>query len=178
MALIDRDGLTCIGIVAKAHGVRGELKVTARSDTPEYYTGMKSVILETADGLRPFSVGAVRTAGGCWVMRLEGVTSRDQAESLRGAEVLLENSLLRPLERDEYFQHDLIGCAVETLGGRGLGRVEEVLETGANEVLAVGGAGGRVMIPLTREVVREVDMGARLIRIEPLPGLLEAGEEP
>ena len=85
-------------------------------------------------------------------------------------------SQLRPLAAGEYFQHDLIGCAVETLEGNLLGRVTEIVTTGANDVMVVEQDGKARMLPMVGEVVRKVELEKRLIRISPLPGLLELDE--
>jgi 16S rRNA processing protein RimM len=175
MTLIDRDRLTCIGTVSQAHGVKGDLKVAPLTDTPAYYERSTTVILETKQGLRDFKVSGLRRAGNHWIMTLEGLKDRGGAEAYRGARVLLDDSLLRPLEPGEYFQHDLIGCEVETLTGDPLGRVKSIMETGANDVLVVGD--GSLMVPMLAEVVKEVDVHGRRIRIAPLPGLLEAENE-
>ena len=175
MALIDREQLTCIGKVAQAHGVKGELKVVPLTDTPAYYEGSQSVILETSQGLREFRVHGMRSAGKYWVMTLEGLDDRGTAEGYSGALVLLQDTQLRPLEPDEYFQHQLMGCEVETVAGKALGKVRGIMETGANDVLVVGEES--LMVPMLASVVIEVDVDRRLIRIEPIPGLLEADEE-
>lgn len=175
MALIDRDRLTCIGTVKQAYGVKGELKVAPLTDTPAYYEQCGSVILETKQGLRDFRVSRMRAAGAHWIVALDGLDDRDGAESFCGARVLLQDSELRPLQPGEYFRHDLVGCMVETLAGKSLGRVGSVMETGANDVLVVGEKG--VLVPMLAEVVKDVDLGRKTIRIEPLPGLLEVEEE-
>jgi 16S rRNA processing protein RimM len=71
-----------------------------------------------------------------------------------------------------FWEHQLLGLRVETLGGEGLGTVEDILVTGSNDVLVVRGE-REVLIPLTREVVREVRLEEGVALIEPLPGLLD-----
>ena len=178
MALIDRDALTCIGVAARAHGVKGELKVTPLTDAPDFYEGTRAIFLDTAQGLRGFPGARLRVSGSQWIVSLEGIQDRNAAESFQGATLLVEEAALRPLALDEYFHHDLIGCEVVTLAGRPLGRVSAVVETGANEVLAVEGGAQSVMVPMTGEVIKQVDVAARIIRIEPFPGLLEMNEGP
>lgn len=175
MEMIDRDRLTCIGTVSQAHGVKGDLKVAPLTDTPAYYEDSSEVILETKQGLRDFKVRGLRRAGNYWIMSLEGLNDRSGAEAYGGALVLVYDSLLRPLEPGEYFQHDLIGCEVETLAGEPLGRVKGIMETGANDVLVVGE--GPLLVPMLAEVVKEVDLDGGRIRIAPLPGLLQAESE-
>lgn len=177
MGLIDRERLTCIGIVTQAHGVKGEVKISPLTNTPQFYESAAKVILETARGLAVFAVAQMRTVGSHWILALEGVSDRDGAEALQGASVLLEDSQLRPLEPGEYFRHDLMGCTVETLAGETLGPITDIMETGANDVLVVSRAGGDVMIPMVAAVVKKVDIAAKAVRIDPMPGLLESNEE-
>ncbi len=172
MGLIDRDRLTCIGIVAQAHGVKGELKVIPQTDSPHFYKSAQTVILETSRGLRRFSVSDLITRPGSWIMALQEVNDREAAQALRGASILLEDASLKPLEQDEFFRHDLIGCVVETLDGKTLGLVEDVMETGANEVLVVSGETNSVMVPMVADVIKDVNIAGKVIRIDPIPGLL------
>ncbi|HKI97638.1 MAG TPA: ribosome maturation factor RimM [bacterium] len=174
MALINRERLVCIGKVQDAHGLNGELRVKPFTDSPSYYERHAEVILDAGKGLRPHAVRSIRSAGASWLVQLEGVDTREAAMALKGAELLLDESELRPLEEGEYFLDDLIGCTVEDLDGTQLGTVRGVIETGANDVLEVTTEAGETLVPMTAEVVQEVDMAARRIRIAPLPGLFDA----
>jgi 16S rRNA processing protein RimM len=174
MVLIDRERLVCIGKVLDAHGLDGELKVKPFTDSPSYYEAHAEVILDAGKGLRPHAVRGIRNAGALWIVALEGLEDREAALALKGAELLLDESELRPLEEGEYFLDDLIGCTVEDEQGTALGRVRGVIETGANDVLEVTTQTGETLVPLTAEVLREVDVAARRIRIAPLPGLFDA----
>lgn len=171
MVLIDRDRLVCIGRVQDAHGLNGELKVKPLTDSPSAYEAQAEVIVDAGKGLRRHVVRSIRNAGALWIVALEEIESREAALALKGAELLLDEAELRPLEEGEYFLDDLIGCMVEDLAGTALGRVRGVIETGANDVLEVATEDGETLVPMTEEVVREVDVDARRIRIAPLPGL-------
>jgi 16S rRNA processing protein RimM len=174
MVLIDRERLVCIGKVLDAHGMDGELKVKPFTGSPSYYESSAEVIVDAGKGLRAHAVKGIRGAGANWIVALEGIAERDAALALKGAELLLDESKLRPLEPGEYFLDDLIGCTVEDLDGTALGQVRGVIETGANDVLEVATESGEALVPMTAEVVREVDTAGRRIRIAPLPGLFDA----
>lgn len=176
MALIDREQLICIGIVKSAHGVRGEMKLFPLTDAPEYYRAVEEVVLATKNGLTVHPVQKLQMVGRFWQLALKDISDRTAAELLKGAEVLLDKDALKPLEGDEYFQHELIGCTVETVDGKNVGQVTHIMETGANDVLEVATQNGTAMIPLVKDVIRTVDTTARMIRIEPLPGLLDPDE--
>ncbi len=172
--LIDREQLVCIGKVADAHGLHGELKVKPLTGTPTEVEVGSDVLVDGGRGLHRHAVQRVRWAGTHWVLALEGLTSRDAAQRLKAAELLVHQADLRPLEEGEYFLDDLIGCTVRDGTGKALGEVTGVMETGANDVLEVRTAQGETLVPMTAEVVRRVDVDGRAIHIEPLPGLFEA----
>lgn len=173
MALIDRERLVCIGKVIEPYGIKGEFKVWPLTDFPEYYHSLAQVILAEEGGLRIHPVRTIRTVGRHWVFELADVPHREGAKALKGAELLLDEADLKPLEPGEYFMDDLIGCAVVDQQGRPLGQVRGVLETGANNVLEVVRESTVTLVPMTEEVIREVDTAAKCIRIDPLPGLFE-----
>ena len=175
MVLIDRERLVCIGRVVDAHGLHGELKVKPLTDAPSFYESRATVLLDAGQGLRSLAVRHMRTAGAHWIVGLEGVDERAAALALKGAELLLDESELRPLQEGEYFLDDLIGCTVEDERGATLGRVRGVIETGANDVLEVVTEDGEALVPMTDEVVRAVETDARRIRIQPLPGMFGRG---
>ena len=173
MVIIDREHLTCIGIVLRAHGIRGELKVLPQTDQPAYYSSMKQVFLVTEGDITEHHVKSCHLSNGLWRMGLEGITDRNEAEARQGSEVMLATDQLRPLETGEFFQHDLVGCQVVTLEGETVGTVSALMETGANDVLEVTGKGETILIPLVMDVVKEVDTAGRIIKIDPIPGLLD-----
>ena len=102
-----------------------------------------------------------------------GIDSVSAAEELRGLEVFLPRAEAPPLPQGHFFVQEVLGLRVRTTGGRDLGRVAEVLRTGANDVYVARGAAGEVLIPAIRAVVLSIDPVAGEIIIEPMPGLLE-----
>lgn len=177
MALIDRDRLVCIGKVVDAHGLKGEMRVRPLSRSPRLprlFESCETVILDTGRGLRHCTVRQVRFAGGYWVLALEGVDDRESARDLKGAEVLLQEAGIRPAAEGGYDVDDLIGCDVLNLDGEWLGQVSGLIETGANDVLEVATGQCATLVPVTEEVVKQVDVAARRILIDPLPGLFPA----
>ena len=152
--------------VLRPHGAAGEMRVAPfNPDLPNLRRGRDLYLL----GERRRVEGARRDRGQALV-RLAGIERREQAEDARGA--LLEapeDELAR--EPGVWFVHEIVGLEAVTDGGRALGRVREVLETGANDVYAVDGPEGETLIPAIAAVVLEVDVaGGRLVVAE-TPGL-------
>ncbi|MBI4082984.1 MAG: 16S rRNA processing protein RimM [Candidatus Lambdaproteobacteria bacterium] len=173
MALIDRERLVCVGKVVRAHGLKGELRVASLSDAPGFLASLTELYVDSRHGLEAHQVSRIRDGNGLWIVALEGVPDRDAAERLVGAELLVERDRLAPLEADQYFVDELIGCAVETLAGVPVGEVAEVVETGAYDMLRIVSQDGAVLVPMVGEVIREVDQARKRIVIDPPPGLLQ-----
>jgi 16S rRNA processing protein RimM len=83
---------------------------------------------------------------------------------------------LQPLAPGRYYEHELIGCVVETVGGNEVGVVGRVDSSVGGSRLVVEGARGEVLIPLAEYICREIDTATRRIRIDPPDGLLELNE--
>lgn len=115
---------------------------------------------------------AVQEAGGDLRVKFQGLENREEAGKLAGKLLLVTPAELGESPEDSFWEHQLLGLRVETLEGRRLGEVEEVMETGANDVLVLSGD-REYLIPMIADVVVRVDLDAGVIIIRPLPGLLE-----
>jgi 16S rRNA processing protein RimM len=124
---------------------------------PELLAGREELIL---DGRR---IAVVRRAGleAKPILRLEGCTSREDAEALRGTALLVPVEEAPPLQEGEFWAHDLVGCAVVD-GELDVGVVSRMLALPSCEVLEVG----QRLIPLVRDAVRSVDLEARRIDVD------------
>lgn len=154
-------------------GIRGQLKLFAITSRPEHLNRVKTVFV--GDDFKPYKVqrAAVHKAS-VVILTLEDITSREDADTLRGQEVYIRESDALPLAEGEYYLHDLPGLRVQMVDGTELGVVKQVLETGANEVLVVERSeGGEALIPMIKDVIKDLNIAEGTVTIEPLPGLLE-----
>jgi 16S rRNA processing protein RimM len=111
-------------------------------------------------------------------LALRGIRDRDAAEELKGWLVTGATEHLSPLPEGEFYWYELIGCQVQAAGGRTIGTVKEIWETGAHDVLVVEGEDGRsCLIPTARALMKEVDVEAGRIVVEDLPGLFDPVRE-
>jgi 16S rRNA processing protein RimM len=111
-------------------------------------------------------------------LALRGIADRDTAEGLKGRLVTGDPEHLSPLQEGEFYWHELIGCRVQARGGRTIGTVKEIWETGAHDVLVVEGEDGRsCLVPTARALMKEVDVKAGRIVVEDLPGLFDPMRE-
>ncbi|MCV7169199.1 ribosome maturation factor RimM [Mycobacterium manitobense] len=166
-----------VGRVAKAHGVTGEFVVDVRTDDPEgrFVAGARLRGRARAGPEREFVVESVRPHGGRLLVRVQGVADRTAADALRGTVFLVDSADLPPIEEpDEYYDHQLEGLTVRTVGGLEVGTVTEVLHTAGGELLAVRRSGGaEVLVPFVAAIVTSVSLADGSVEIDPPEGLLE-----
>ncbi|MGE5227946.1 MAG: ribosome maturation factor RimM [Planctomycetaceae bacterium] len=158
-----------VGVVTRAHGVRGEVAVENRSDNPDRWT--VGAVLTTPEG-RVLTVEAVRPHGRRLLVTFTGVADRTAAEALRGVELSVPRSALPPLAEGEWWPHQIEGCRVTTETGRDLGVVTEVVFNPANDLwVAVDEAGRETLVPALKDLLVGVDVGAKQIVVRDVPGL-------
>jgi len=157
-----------IGYVARAHGIRGEIRVVP-------HAGESTVLSEASEvtiGGERFGVGRARRVQGGYLLTLEGVTDRDRAETLRGNVVEVARALI-PLAEGEILLADLIGCQVVLSDGAAYGEVVGIAAAGQDLLVIHQGELER-LLPYVPEFVKSVDLDARRLVVEPPPGLPES----
>ena len=171
MAKTDR---VCVGSIAGSFGVQGEVRLKSFCSDPEAIGAYGPLFTE--DGSRSFTVKLTRAnvSGGLGA-RLSGVTTKEQADALKGTSLYADREKLPSLPDDEFYHADLIGMEVRDTGGVLVGNVRAVHNHGAGDLLEVFGPGLKttLMIPFTLAVVPTVDLAARRIVIDMPEGLDE-----
>ena len=164
-----------LGRTVKVWGLKGEVKVRPYADSIAIAAESAAVYLRGTGGdLVEYVVELVRPVGSAWVMQFQGVQTMEQAKRLVGCELLIPRSAAPALPEGTYYHADLIGLRVVTEEGRELGRIVEILETGANDVYVVHGEGSEWLLPATKEVVRRVDLVGGIMLVHLLEGMIEA----
>lgn len=154
----------CVGAIAGAFGVRGEVRLKSFCTEPADIAGYGP--LTTEDGSRSFSVRLTRPVTGGLGARLSGVLTREDAEALKGTTLWAPRTALPSLPDDEFYHADLIGLEVFDTGGQLLGRVRAIFDHGAGDILEVVGK-EQLLLPFTRAVVPTVDIAAGRIIADP-----------
>jgi len=170
------DGHMAVGRVIGAHGLTGELRVELHTDFPERFAPGTFVLL--GDELRSYKVEGSREHRGMILLVLTGVDNRTAAEELTGEWLFIPESAAMPLPEGEFWVHDIIGLAVVDESGQPIGRVTDVLQTGANDVYIIAPAeninrGKELLIPAIAEVVQQVNLAERTMTIHLVPGLID-----
>jgi len=168
------DGLLRVGYVAGSHGLHGALRVRTDDSGSTTLSALKRLFLETADGRREFKVlGASTLSAGNQRVILEGVDDANAAEALRGSVVMVVAAELPPLKEGEFYYFQLAGAEVRLTDGRRLGTIEDIMSTGAHDVWVVRDGEREVLVPVISDVVKAMDLDARRVTIEAVPGLLD-----
>jgi 16S rRNA processing protein RimM len=168
--------LVAVARVAKARGVRGEVAAEVLTDFPERFEGLEDLIAVARTGERRrlrleghwFHAGRV-------ILKFEGYDTPEAASELAGTELAVPEAEAVELEEGEFYDWQLVGCRVETVEGAAVGSVTEVHHYGGDApVLAIRDEGGREhLVPFAESICVEVDVDAKLIRVDAPEGLLE-----
>jgi 16S rRNA processing protein RimM len=163
-----------LGRVVKAIGLRGELKLRVGDDFWEAALGSARLQFEGAAGARAVRVQHARGYGaGTCALRVEGVGDRNAADACVGLDLVLDADVLDVAAPEELRPFQVRGARVLLPDGTLLGRVTDLLQMPAQQILVVQGAERQHWIPKVAPIVQEIDVRAGIVRIQPIPGLLD-----
>ena len=160
------------GKVVGTHGVRGELRVEPWCASAEFRPQFKTLYWEK--GRVPVKVLGARVHKSLVLLRLEGVEPASQGDMLRGKILYLARKDAK-LPEGRYFIQDLIGMQIQdAASGQVYGQLQEVFQTGANDVYRIVGENGReYLFPAVGDMIAETNLEEGVIRVRPIPGIFE-----
>jgi 16S rRNA processing protein RimM len=162
-----------MGAIAGAHGVRGMVRVKSFAAEPRAIAAYGP--LEDRAGTRRFTLAIAGGADDLLIAAIDGVSTRDEAERLKGTELYLARDALPAPDADEFYHADLVGLEVRLKDGRRFGRVRAVHEFGAGDSLEIErplDQGGDVLVPFTHRAVPEINIADGYLVLDPPIGLL------
>ncbi len=159
-----------VGRVLKPWGVRGEVKIEILTEFPERFASLRQVFI--GDDAKRFPVDYARLHGKSALLKFKGIDSPEDAEVLRDqlVQVALEDAVKLP--KGKMYLYQLIGLTVVTTEGDALGEIKDVLDTGANDVYVVHDGTREILIPAIEDVVKEIDLERREMKIKIMEGLV------
>jgi 16S rRNA processing protein RimM len=174
----DAEDLVEVGIVVKPWGIRGEVKIRVTSDLPGRFHGLSEIWLygTTGDPLR-YRIETVKDLKGAVAVRLAGIASPEQAETLRGATAGVPASERPALEEGSWYIDELVGLEVVDEAGRGIGTLKSVWQGAAQDVFEIATADGPLLLPAVAAFIRKVDRQAGRIVARIPPGEGETPED-
>lgn len=163
-----------VGLLRRPHGVRGDILFTVTTDFPERLR--PGTLVFFGDDKREIKITRRRPHNDGILFGFEGIATPEQAAKYTGKTVFVRAEDRPPLPEGEYYHHQIIGLDVFDEAGASLGVVSEILETGANDVYVVKNPAGReILLPALEQVVLEIDLERKMMKVHLLPGLDEDG---
>ncbi len=165
-----------IGVIRKAHGVRGEASVEPWTDSPDRFDEIETVTLVSPDerDTRDVRIEGARTHGDRILVKLGGTETPEEVQKLRGWTIEIPQSEARALEPDEYFLHDLAGLHLIDAQGHDRGEILEAYEGGGGVLLNVKKRNGKTYeVPFAQEICTEINLKENKIVVDLPEGIDE-----
>lgn len=162
----------CVGVISGAYGVQGELRIKSFCAIPEDIEHYSP--LTDARGHEKFQLAILRPIKNGFAARLPQVSSKEDADALRGTQLFAQRDQLPSLPDDEFYHADLIGLQVYDTGGVLLGRVKTVQNHGADDLLELqlSGSSTTTFLPFTKAAVPTVDLASGRLVADPPDGVM------
>ena len=171
---LKEEDLINIGKIVGTYGYQGMVRIMPLTDFPERFKKLKTVILWQNGNAKEVMVEAARSHGESYLLKLQGIDSLELAKDYRNALLKIDESQLYPLPAGHYYHFQLQGLSVYDEEKGRLGELTEVLETGANDVYVVQSPEyGEILLPAIKDVILEVNLAEKIMRVRLLPGLIE-----
>ncbi|MDO5557661.1 MAG: ribosome maturation factor RimM [Clostridia bacterium] len=163
-----------VGQVVNTFGIKGEVKVKPFTDEPTRFDEFRKVFVEQGANLNEFEIENVKYHKNVVLVKFKGIEDINKAETLRGAFIKIHRKDAKKLDKDTYFIADLLGLEVYTDENLLLGRVDDIYETRSNDVYVIKDKlGKQVLLPGTKEVIKQVDFKNEKIIVHIIKGLID-----
>ena len=161
-----------VGVITSTHGIKGEVKVFPTTDDANRFKKLKNVILDDGKEKIDIEIASVRFFKNMVILKFKGIDDINVVEKYKKAELFVTRENAVPLQKDEYFIADLIGVEVTSDQGEELGVIDDVLQTGANDVYVIKKAGCQdLLVPAIKACIKEVDIENQKMTVHLLAGL-------
>jgi len=162
-----------VGKILKNQGNKGAVRVLPLTDYPERFENMSRVRVSVKGSRRELNIEQAYLQKKFIIIKFKEVTNLKEAEELKGGFLVVTREELVPLSEGSFYIFDIVGLKVYDRGGKLLGEIKEVMQTGANDVYVVATGGKPILIPALKQVVREIDLQGRRMVVAMPEGLAE-----
>lgn len=162
-----------IGQIVNTNGLKGMLKVKPFTDNIKEFEDFKSIYIQRKSELIEFKIEMVKYVKNMVLLKLEGIDDINEAEKYRNLYIKVNRNVMPKLPEDSYYIVDLLECEVYTVEGEHLGKVDDVFNTGSNDVYIIKNElGKQILLPAIGEVIKNVDIPNRKITVKLMKGLV------
>jgi 16S rRNA processing protein RimM len=161
-----------LGQIVNVKGLKGEVKVNSFAENPERFETLKEVFLKSKGNMQKYTIEKVGYAKNQVVLKFKNIDTVEEAEKLRNSYILINRNDLEDLPEGVYYIADLIGLDVYTESGEYLGIVDDIFQTGSNDVYVVkNDLGQSKLLPGIDEVIKEINLPESKIIVNLIEGL-------
>ena len=162
-----------IGQIVNTFGIKGELKINPFTDDINRLDELKSMFVVKNKELIPYEIETVRYHKNMVILKLKGINSMNEAEKLKGLYIKIDRKYAKKLPKGTYFIADLIGLEVYDENSNLLGSIDDIYNTGANDIYVVkNNLGKQILLPGIPQVIKKVDLENKKIVVHLLNGLI------
>lgn len=161
-----------LGQIVNVKGLKGEVKVNPFTENIDRFEELKTVLIKFKNESKEFEIEKVGYHKNQVILKFKGINTIEEAEKLRNSYILINRNDLEPLEEGVYYITDLLGLEVYTEGGTLLGKVDDIYNTGSNDIYVVkDDLGKQKLLPGIPEVLKNVDLEHGKIIVNLIEGL-------
>ena len=161
-----------IGQIVNTFGIKGMVKVVPFTDDIKRFDNLKKVYVESKKKKAEYEIEQVSYHKNMVILKFKGIDKIEDAEKLRDSYLKINREDAVPLQENSYFIVDLIGLDVETQEGNLLGKLEDIYNTGSNDIYVVKDElGKQILLPAISDVIKKVDLESKKIIVHLLKGL-------
>ena len=162
-----------IGQIINTFGIKGEVKVFPLTDDIKRFDDLETVYVKNKKESQLYNIESIKYHKNFVLIKFKGINTVEQAEILRNSYLEVDREQAIPLNEGEYFIADLIGLEVYSDEGKLIGKVDDIYNTGANDIYVVKDElGKQILLPGIKEVIKNVDLDGEKITVHLIPGLI------
>ena len=162
-----------IGQIVNTFGIKGMVKVKPFTDNLERFNNLEKIYIKNKSGQTEYKIQEVKYHKNMVLIKFEGIENPEQADLLRNSYLIVDRETEEPLEPGRYYIVDMIGLDVFTDDNEYLGKLEDIYNTGSNDIYVVKNElGKQVLLPAIEDVIKNIDMDNKKVIVHLIPGLV------
>ena len=162
-----------IGQIVNTFGIKGMVKVKPFTDNIERFSNLEKIYIKNKSGQTEYKIQEVKYHKNMVLIKFEGIENPEQADLLRNSYLIVDRETEEPLESGRYYIVDMIGLDVFTDDNEYLGKLEDIYNTGSNDIYVVKNElGKQVLLPAIEDVIKNIDMDNKKVIVHLIPGLV------
>jgi 16S rRNA processing protein RimM len=162
-----------LGQIVNTFGIKGMVKVVPFTDDVEQFKKLSTIYIKNKTDKKEYEIQEAKFHKNMVLLKLKGIETPEEATLLRNSYVLIDRSWAEPLEDGTYYIVDMLGSSVYTDEGIALGKLEDIFNTGSNDIYVVKDElGKQILLPAIADVVKDIDVSNKKIIVHIIKGLM------